>query len=174
MTGRVSMRYIVIAAAAIVLLLELYRFYVAYHPLPPEATFEDEFALTLKNYDGADVRLSEFEDSVLVVYLFASWCPYCGDEMRTLARLKDHYAEQITVLAVNRAEPLVDAKGFTDALNVSGIQYLLDPEDALYKKIGGYAMPETVFITDRGEVLYHQRGPIQVAELEEKLRELVQ
>ncbi len=173
MTGPVS-RHIVVGAAVLVLLLELWRFYAAYSPLPPEATFEDEFALTLKRYDGSDVQLSAFEDSVLVVYLFASWCPYCGDEMRALARLKDQYADAVTILAVNRAEPLIDAKAFTDALNLTGIEYLLDPEDALYKKIGGYAMPETVFITDRGEVLYHQRGPIQVTELETKLRELIE
>jgi len=93
--------------------------------------------------------------------------------MRALSELKMRHGDAITVLAVNRAEPLVDAKGFTDALGIPGLVYLIDKDDALYKDIGGYAMPETVFITDRGEVFYHQRGPIKIPELEAKLAELL-
>lgn len=163
---------------AVVALLALcagavYYFFFMPEPLPEEATFQDEFAITLQDYEGNDVALASFEGSVLVVYLFASWCPYCGDEMRALAGLKSQYGDDVTILAVNRAEPIVDAKTFTDALGISGLVFLMDKDDALYKDIRGYAMPETVFITDDGEVLFHQRGPIKVPELEAKIAELL-
>ncbi len=167
------MRYIISALFLVLIAAAAYWFFFRPAPLPPEATFRDEFALVLKDYDGNDVSLAEYSGTVLVVYLFASWCPYCGDEMRSLAALKARYADRVTILAVNRAEPAIEAKAYTDALLLTDLVYLLDPDDSLYKQIGGYAMPETVFITARGEVLYHQRGPIQVSALEEKLRELV-
>lgn len=167
------LHYIALGVAAFIAGGLLWYFVFMPEPLPEEATFEDEFALTLTDYDGKDVALSEFEGSVLVVYLFASWCPYCGDEMRALSELKSRYGDEVTILAVNRAEPLVDAKTFTDALGISGIVFLMDKEDALYKDIDGYAMPETVFITDDGEVLFHQRGPIKIPELEAKIAELL-
>ena len=165
--------YAAIGLVLLALLGAAYYFFLMPDPLPEEATFEDEFALVLTDYDGNDVALADYEDEVLIVYLFASWCPYCGDEMRALADLKSRYGDQVTVLAVNRAEPLVDARSFTDKLGIQGLIYLLDKEDALYKDIDGYAMPETVFITEDGEVLFHQRGPIKVPELEAKIAELL-
>ncbi len=154
-----------IGVGILIVLLSVGAFYWWYttEPLPDEATFSEEFELVLKNYEGEDVRLSEFKRDVLIVYLWASWCPYCGEELRNLAKLKNEYGDEVTVLAVNRAEPLGDAKNFTDQLqDVTGLVYLLDPTDALYKDVGGYAMPETLFINAGGDVTFHQRGPIQL------------
>jgi thiol-disulfide isomerase/thioredoxin len=166
--------HFILAGFALVLLsgTAYYLFFMP-DPLPEDATFADEFALTLRDYEGNDVALSAFEGSVLVVYLFASWCPYCGDEMRALANLKSRYGEAVSVLAVNRAEPLLEAKAYTDSLGITGLLYLIDRDDTIYKDIGGYAMPETVFITERGEILFHQRGPIKIPELEARLAELL-
>jgi hypothetical protein len=65
------------------------------------------------------------------------------------------------------------AKKYTDSLATQGIPLLLDPTDSLYKEAGGYAMPETVFIRPDGDVLFHQRGPIQLPEVEAKIKELL-
>lgn len=146
-------------------------------PLTPEedeATFTDEFRLVLKDYDGADVRLSDFKREFLIVYMWASWCPYCKAELENLAQLKRSYGDKVQVLAVNRAEPLPIARDYTDSLQDAGeLVFLLDPADALYKDVNGYAMPETIFITRNGDVLYHQRGPVQLKDVDEKIQELL-
>jgi hypothetical protein len=51
---------------------------------------------------------------------------------------------------------------------------LLDSSDALYKEIEGFAMPETIFINSRGDIIYHQRGPIKPEEVDAKVAELMQ
>ena len=168
----------VLAALLIVAAVGAYFYLTASHkPLTleeDEATFTDEFDLVLKDYDGADVRLAGFKRKFLVVYLWASWCPYCKQEMENLAQLKERYGDDIQVLAVNRAEPQPIAKAYTDSIqNVQDLVFLLDPNDLLYKDINGYAMPETVFINRRGDVLYHQRGPIQLQDVDEKIQELL-
>ena len=41
------------------------------------------------------------------------------------------------------------------------------------KAIGGYAMPEMVFIDGGGNIIYHQRGPIQMTDIQARLSEIV-
>lgn len=161
-------------ALLLVVVLALVFFYWRYHPRRGTVSFEPSYSLTLKDYDGNDVRLSEYKREVLVIHSWATWCTYCADELRNLATLKKKYGKNILILAPNRAESIHTSKPFSDALGLGdSITYLLDPEDAFYKSIGGYAMPETLFINDRGEVFFQQRGPMIISEVEQKISELV-
>lgn len=127
-------------------------------------TFTGEYNLVLTDYSGNPVELSEFKRELLVVHAWASWCPYCADELKNLALLKQQFGDDITILAINRAEPESEARAFTDALGIdaSQVQLLFDPDDAFFKSIGGYAMPETIFINARGKIIFHQRGPMDI------------
>lgn len=139
-----------------------------------DSTFNNEFSLVLKNYGGKDVPLYSYRRQIIVAYAWASWCPYCAGEMQALATLKKTYGDKIQILAINRAEPVATAKAFTDGLGIEkDIDVIVDPKDKFFKSIGGYAMPETVFINANGDIVYHQRGPIDVPTLEAKLKELV-
>ncbi len=130
-----------------------------------------EFALPLQTYDGDTVFLSTLRHPVLIVFAWASWCPYCADEMRSLKELKATYGDAIRIVGINRGEPHGDAQRFSDALELGdAMTVLLDPDDAFYKSIGGYAMPEFIFLDYRGEVVYRSRGPMTVGELETQIR----
>jgi thiol-disulfide isomerase/thioredoxin len=63
-------------------------------PTPaPDVAFADE--------TGKAVRLSDFKGQVVVMNLWASWCPPCKTEMPTLARLQAAYAVQpVKVVAI--------------------------------------------------------------------------
>ncbi len=147
-------------------------YYFFTRPTPGAETFREEYNLTLRSYDGEEVPLSEFKRSIIVAHTWASWCPYCGAELQNLVELKKEFGDKITILAVNRAESLEEARAFTDPLGLSGIEILLDPDDAFFRSIGGYAMPETVFIDSNSEVIFHQRGPIQMDEVRTRIQEL--
>ena len=165
-------RRIAVAVALLLVLVSGYTYW-RYHPRRGTVSFLPSYELTLKDYEGHDVRLSQFKREILVVHSWATWCTYCGDELKNLSILKKKYGEHITILAPNRAESVYTAKPFSDALNLGDtITFVLDPDDAFYKSIRGYAMPETLFINDRGEVFFHQRGPMNIAEVEQKIGEL--
>ncbi|MBP9669341.1 MAG: TlpA family protein disulfide reductase, partial [Candidatus Pacebacteria bacterium] len=83
---------------------------------PLAESFDTGYNLTLLDYAGNEVELSDYRRQILVVYAWASWCPYCGAELEYLAQLKGVYGDDVAVLAVNRSEPLGEAKGFTDRL----------------------------------------------------------
>jgi thiol-disulfide isomerase/thioredoxin len=148
--------------------------YFRYTPRAGTDTFQAEYDLVLKDYDGNDVRLSDFKREILVVHAWATWCTYCKEEITNLATLKTKYGENIVILAPNRAESIYEAKPYSDALNLGDrVKFLLDPQDSFYKSIDGYAMPETLFINERGEILFHQRGPMNIVEVEEKISALL-
>ena len=139
-----------------------------------DTTFSKEYALTLSDYNGVAVHLYDYRRKVLVAYAWASWCPYCALELQNLSVLKKTYGENIQIVAINRGESLQVARTYTNAIsNVDGIVFLLDPMDAFFKEIGGYAMPETVFIDGGGDIIFHQRGPIHIEEVRAKIEELL-
>ena len=148
-----------------------YAVYLSYKPHGTD-TFNKSYGLVLKDYDGKDVHLYEFRRKVLIAYAWATWCPYCSAELQNLSEMKKKYGDDVQIVAINRAETVVVAKPFTDKLGISNILFLIDPEDAFFKSISGYAMPETVFINERGEIVFHQRGPLNLPELEQRIHEL--
>ncbi len=152
----------------------LYYYVDRYVPKEGATTFDEAYDLSLGTYDGTEVDLSDYKHELLVMHTWATWCPYCADELRALSDLKGQYGDQIHIIAVNRAEPMQEAQAFSDALNLPNkIEILVDPDDAFFKKIGGYAMPETVFINRRGEVFFHQRGPMKMDEVTARLDAMI-
>jgi|SRR5579859_2994394 len=50
---------------------------------------------------GKAVRLSDFRGRVVIVNMWATWCPPCRAEMPSLERLAARYPKDLTVLAVS-------------------------------------------------------------------------
>ena len=122
----------------------------------------------LKNYAGESVTFKDIRNDVVVINFWASWCPFCVNELPDFVELQKEYPELITVVAINRAEPLSVAKEFSNKLGISDdILLLIDSEDSFYKSIGGFSMPETIFLNKKGEILFHKRGPMKLEEMKE-------
>lgn len=116
-------------------------------------------AYSFPNYNGEEVSLEDSTGKIRVVNVWASWCPFCVNELPDFFALQRDYPEEVEVVAINRGEPLERAKGFSDTLEGSEvITFLLDREDRYYFSIGGFTMPETLFIDREGEIARHQRG----------------
>jgi len=56
---------------------------------------------------------------------------------------------------------------------VDSMVYLLDPSDSFYKSIGGFTMPETIFVDVNGEIVTHKRGFIDLNEMRNLTNELL-
>lgn len=131
-------------------------------------------ALTLERMDGEKVELISYVGTPLVINSWAVWCPFCKDELSDFARLQEEFDGEIIVIAIDRAEDIGKVKEFTDSVGVSGgMELLLDPEDTFYKAIGGFAMPETIFVDGEGAIVTHKRGPMEYAEMKERSKELL-
>lgn len=168
---RINFRYVV---GGILLLLAIFlvrEIYFAKTDARPE--FIDVQKAALQTYGGEEVEISDYKDNVLVVYSWASWCSYCAEGLKVLSQLSAEYGNKVQFVAVNRGESQVEAKAFTDALGLNGaVHLLLDSTDAYYKENGGYAMPEILFITTRGKIALHQRGPLTAVEMKQKIEDM--
>lgn len=119
----------------------------------------------LADYAGNTVRFSDFAGKIAVINSWAAWCPFCKKELADFAALQQAFPE-IAVIAIDRAESLEKAKGFTDSLGITDdMIFLLDPQDMFYKSIGGFSMPETIFVNKEGNIVLHKRGPITLEEM---------
>jgi len=133
--------------------------------VPRVALGEEVPNLTLKDYDGNDVNIKEIEGGVVLLNAWAVWCPFCVDEIPDFVQAQIDLGDDITVVLINREESLERAKGFSDKLGANGVVItLLDPADSFYRQIGGFAMPETLFVRD-GNVILHKRGPMTLREV---------
>jgi thiol-disulfide isomerase/thioredoxin len=129
--------------------------------------------LTFVDYAGNEVMLSTLAGRPMVINSWAVWCPFCRKELEDFAFLQEEF-EEVAVIAINRQEPLSKNKEFTDSLGISEkMFFLLDDSDSFYKSIGGFSMPETIFVDSTGEIVVHKRGPMDLDEMRKHTQKII-
>jgi len=124
----------------------------------PDFTFED--------YEGNSVSLTSFQGQPIIVNSWATWCPFCINELPDFVELQEELGDQVTIIAVDRSESLSQAKQYTDDLQITDdLVFVLDPSDSFYKSIGGFSMPETIFVDSDGTIQQHKRGFMRLDEM---------
>ena len=130
-------------------------------------------SFVFKNYEGEEVSSESFLGKPHILNSWAVWCPFCVKELRDFVKLQEEFSEDITVVAINRAESLSKAKKYTDDLGTTNsMLFLMDPGDKFYKAIGGFSMPETLFVNAEGEIVRHRRGFMDFAEMQQAVHDL--
>lgn len=128
--------------------------------------------LVFKDYDGVEVHIAAMKGRPMLLNAWASWCPFCLRELADLATLQREFGDRIQVIEVNRGESLETAKKYTDQLDFgSYLLFVLDPSDSFYQGIGGFSMPETVFIDKEGFIRDHKRGPMDLIEMRRRVKQ---
>lgn len=128
----------------------------------------------LQDYVDKYHALSEFSGRPLVINLWAADAPFSADELIDLASIQEELGDRLIVIAINRGESVGFAKNFTDRLSVSSrIFILLDPQDSFYKAIGGFQMPETLFVDKGGNIVDHKRGHMKLNEMRQRVQKIL-
>lgn len=117
----------------------------------PQAGFTaPDFALEL--LDGETVTLSELQGQVVVINLWATWCPPCRAEMPALERVWNEYRDEgLVILAVNQREAPSRVRAFVEE---SGLTFpvLLDLDGAVGARYRLRAYPTTFFLGRDGVI----------------------
>lgn len=130
--------------------------------------------IALTNYQGKQVSISDFGGKPLVINVWASWCPFCKQELPDFAIAQGEFNDKVVVIAIDRAESLTVANQYSDQLNITNkITLLIDPTDAFYQAIGGFTMPETLFVARDGTIIEHKRGPLTLTEIRQKIQMII-
>ena len=115
----------------------------------------------LHDAEGAELALEDFRGQVILVNLWASWCPPCKEEMPTLARLQAlPGGEDFQVVAV--AVENAGAAGLRAALERLGAANLpayKDPDRRLFAALGARGLPTSVLLDRQGNEIGRLSGP---------------
>ena len=111
---------------------------------------------TFPDLDARKVSLSDFRGKVVLVNIWATWCPPCRDEMPSMQKLYERFkGEHFEILAVS-----IDADGreavapFIKQMNLT-FPVLLDPKEKIRSLYGITGVPES-FIVDREGILVNK------------------
>lgn len=129
---------------------------------------------SLQDYNGKAVKLADFAGKPLVLNSWAAWCTFCRKELPDFAEVQKEFGDQVIIIAINRQESFETAKRYSDELGVTGdLIFLLDPADSFYQSIGGFSMPETIFVDAEGNIKIHKRGVMDIEEIRQKVNEIL-
>ncbi len=113
---------------------------------------------TLADLEGNQVSLSDFEGSVVVLDLWATWCPPCKKEIPFLVTLYEEYKDQglaVVGVGLDRGGASVLAP-FVEANNISYTILVGDDQIGSDYKVSG--IPMTLMIGRDGRVASKEVG----------------
>jgi peroxiredoxin len=120
---------------------------------------------SLPALSGETIRLSDLQGQVVLVNLWATWCPPCKAEMPTINDFyQEHQEAGFTALMANVQEDGETVQAFITA-NGFSFPVLLDGQGELMKLYGVRGLPTTFIIDRNGRVRHIQTGAITQAEL---------
>lgn len=136
-----------------------------------ESGLAPDFSLT--SFDGQTLTLSELRGNVVVINIWASWCPPCRDEAPYLEATWRKYQDQgVVFIGVDYADTEKEALAYIDEFDIT---YFNGPDlgtriSQAYKMQG---VPETFFVAKNGELRGNHIGPLFPPTLDEKIEELL-
>lgn len=114
----------------------------------------------LRDTNGNAVSLRGERGRVVVMNLWASWCPPCRAEMPDLQRLAVAYAARgVVVIGANQGESARHAAAFARSLDVR-FPIWLDSEQRYGRAYRALGLPTTVFIGRNGTIERAFDGPL--------------
>jgi thiol-disulfide isomerase/thioredoxin len=114
----------------------------------------------LPRLDGKVQKLSNYRGSVVVVNLWATWCPPCIEEMPLLDRLAADYAGRgVVFLGVAGDEDRAAVERFVHEKSPAFV-VLLDPGGEVGTQYGITGYPETFVVDREGRLRHKFIGPL--------------
>lgn len=107
---------------------------------------------TLNTLDGSEITLSTLRGKIVVINIWATWCPPCRAETPALQNSYEQYKDLgVVILGVNltNQDTLTAIKIFVQEFNLT-YPILLDEEGKVASLYQNMALPSTYFIDRQG------------------------
>jgi cytochrome c biogenesis protein CcmG, thiol:disulfide interchange protein DsbE len=171
-------RYLVWAIAALALAvaaLVLEPFFVSQsRPGGPEGLIGEAAPVFLLEDDrGLPVSLDRYRGRIVLMNLWASWCPPCRAEMPDLQRLANIYARRgLAIVGVNEGESPQRARAFAESLQIR-FPIWIDAGQRYGRTYAALGLPTTVILDRRGIVVRGFDGALTYGQMQSVVTALV-
>ncbi len=141
----------------------------------PAAVRYDAPALALSDLSGAPHQLADYRGQVVLVNLWATWCPPCQAEMPLFQQyFERHHDEGFTVVAVEDGEPASDVKAFVAKYQLTFPIWLDPSHEATDHAFKTMNLPTSYVIDRTGQIRLTWLGAISEDNLEKYVTPLIE
>lgn len=135
-------------------------------PTGPVQLSQEILDTTVKTLDGSSLKLSDYEDKVLVLNLWATWCGPCRQEMPELVKMSSEYKSRgLVVLGIATDYNERQGQNYVkDFIRANGINYKVIWDDGtlagpLVQSVNGRSViPQSFVISRDGKITKHFSG----------------
>ena len=129
-------------------------------------------SLMILDAEGNPVTMEEAANGrPSVVNVWATWCPYCIDEMQDFQALYDKYGDRIQFVMLDAADRVHELEQAQDFVKEQGFTFpvFYDANWEVQRFFGVRGLPATIVIDANGEVVSGKSGRIVATALDEAL-----
>jgi cytochrome c biogenesis protein CcmG/thiol:disulfide interchange protein DsbE len=103
--------------------------------------------------DGSPDSLARYRGKVVLINLWASWCPPCREEMPALEKLyRTHEAQGFVVLGIDQGESAKVAVNYAHARGVT-FPILIDDQQQYGRAYAAEGLPTSVLVDASGHIV---------------------
>jgi len=118
--------------------------------------------LKFKDNEGKEISFSDFQDKVLLVNFWATWCAPCIKEMPSLDRLKSKVDGDFDVIAISvDRDGVEEVTDFFNENKISNLEKFFDIKNSLAKEMNLYGVPTSFFINKEGDLIGYYHGDME-------------
>lgn len=140
-------------------------------PAALNGSFAQSFPVA--RFDGSTDELQRYRGKLVLMNLWASWCPPCRAEMPDLQRLAARYRSKgLVVLGVDEGESAQNAGAFARSLGIT-FPILLDQEQRYGRVYSALGLPTTIIVRPSGIVARGIDGALTYGEMQEAIAPLL-
>jgi cytochrome c biogenesis protein CcmG, thiol:disulfide interchange protein DsbE len=121
--------------------------------------------------EGAQMRLSDLRDKIVILDFWASWCGPCAMQAPILDRIARRHSDDVVVLGINVDDSPDVAKAYATK---KGLSYpiLADLEGKASNLYKATTLPTIVLIDGKGNIVQLTQGMVREASLERAIADL--
>lgn len=120
-------------------------------------------AIEFADGEGRNHTLADFRGKVVLLNIWATWCPPCRKEMPTLDRLQAKIGGsdfEVVALSVDRTGADVVQKFFAE-IGIRHLSPFVDTSSTALQKLAIFGLPTTLLIDREGQELGRLIGPAE-------------
>jgi len=107
---------------------------------------------TVKGFDGTEKALKDYRGKIVILDLFATWCPPCRMEIPHFVELQEKYKDILAVVGLSYDQVSADkVKAFAKKMKINYDLYWGSEEIA--EHVGLRGIPHTLVIDPQGHVV---------------------
>lgn len=130
--------------------------------------------ISLGALDGSQRALSDYRGMVVLVNLWATWCPPCKAEMPLFQRyFEKHATEGFTVIAIEDGEPAADVRAFAKQYALTFPIWLDPGHEATDRAFKTSNLPTSYVVDRAGTIRLTWVGAISESNLEKYVTPLI-